>query len=112
MAIVTREFLVTWTGDDSDYTAPNARWTFTALHNGYLGEWNVAERLIPDGEMPDQRMEHDQFVSDCLKHIPVAFWTGKSREEIVLTYLSAVDDAMELIAENIAARITKEVKGT
>lgn len=110
MAIVTREFLVTWTGDDSDYTAPSASWTFSALRNGYAGEWYVAERLIQDAEMPGRRAEHDQFVSDCLAHIPVAFWQGKSREEIVLTYLSAVDDAMGLLAENIAARITREVE--
>lgn len=75
-------------------------------------EWTVLplpEKLYLQFKQADA---HDQFVSNCLKHIPVAFWQGKSREEIVLTYLSAVDDAMGLLAENIASRITKEVKGT
>lgn len=112
MAIVTREFLVTWTGDDSDYTPPNAKWTFGVLHNGYLGEWHVAERLIPDGKAVYSCEEHDKFVLECMRHIPPAFWRGKNAEETVLTYLSGVDDAMDLIAENIASRITREVKGT
>lgn len=75
-------------------------------------EWTV----LPLPEKPylafEQANAHEAFLLECLHHIPPAFWQGKSREETVLTYLSAVDDAMGLLAENIASRITREVKET
>lgn len=75
-------------------------------------EWTV----LPLPEKPylafEQANVHESFMLECLRHIPPAFWRGKTTEETILTYLSAVDDAMGLLAENIASRITKEVKGT
>lgn len=112
MTIKVRRYAVMVKHSQVAEVAPTAQALNDRIATSYNGDWTVLD--LPEKPYPSfgQADVHDQFVSDCLKHIPVAFWQGKSREEIVLTYLSAVDDAMGLLAENIAARITREVKGT
>lgn len=105
-----RAFLVTWKRDRAGDFAPDDTIVRDVLSNSRAGCWNVLAYPHRTSSAVHNRVDHDQFLSDCLRHIPPAFWTGESREETILTYLSAVDDAMGLIAENIAARIIKEVK--
>lgn len=110
MSDTERQYLVTWKRSSAIGPVPD-NGNITKMLGVWLGgTWDVVQRLIPDAEHDVTRKQYDGLLNDCLKHIPPAFWRGDSREETILTYLSAVDDAMELISENIAARITKEVR--
>lgn len=105
-----RHFLVTWKRGTSAGVAPGNGSVISALHFVCGGRWEAEQRPTLYSEQDVTRKQYDGLLNDCLKHIPLAFWRGESREETILTYLSAVDDAMGLIAENIAARIVKEVE--